>query len=262
MEKEQESDTFSELKKQTSDGKMSPGFIKKKAAEAAARYAELDGDKANALRLFKMRIIHEGREDEWYRRNRECRHANPDFANGKVDSIIRKEMGYEGPEKERQYHVAFMDQLGLTRIEREQKEKNRIRLANIPVREAEKADGLFAEARDTLPNDAPVDEQLAWVENHLAMTRYNRLADKAKPIRLTADDILRPSHGPAPCKAAVGLLQYFVHAPKAFYDKVLDRKVKIAVTQNVEENADRVVDDVSDIEEMLRSVQVEAEEAP
>jgi hypothetical protein len=151
------------------------------------------------------RIKREGRFEEWKQTvatvQTETGHA---FGQARWEAMRR--MGYVGPDEERAQHAKWLAG-----------EQAKTDHAATQVAQAQAAlvdcDESFEAALATLALRADRQVENDWIMGHSALTRRARSADKDEPVRLTADDILRPSHGPSPSRAAAIRLQLFVHDP-------------------------------------------------
>jgi hypothetical protein len=115
-------------------------------------------------------------------------------------------------------------------------------------------DVAFDDAVATLtPSVAPAKE-FDWASSHPAINRLDRLEDKTKNIRLTADDVLCPCNGPAPSQRAARLLQHWVNSPRKFWEQFLGQAKK-GVGESNPTGQETVEDDgIADVQAMVRDV--------
>jgi len=228
------------------------------ARAAAERYANEDVSKWTGTKLFMVRLEREGRKQEWYKRYREKAAENPDVTSTTIRCQVRKDMGFIGKKDELEHYAAFHESLGLTYKGKKNREKQKRHRAKKKEDLKKEVIKNFESAVESLPNEASADDILKWISNHPAMSRWNRTQDKMTVLKLSREDVLEPPHGAAPCKSAVSELQHWMYTPAKFFEKLLDKRVKQAAADvNVkeeEEKTERVVDDVSEIETMLKSV--------
>ena len=124
---------------------------------------------------------------------------------------------------------------------------------------------LFEAALEGLPVSSSAEEILSWIAGHPAMSRLARLGgvseeDGKYPVILGVEDIEAP-HGRAPCLIAVNQLQVYANSPGKFFQKMLERQTKVATGKGKAlDGGGLVMDDVGDIEKMLRSVASQLEE--
>ncbi len=95
-------------------------------------------------------------------------------------------------------------------------------------RREEYAKANYDKAIASLPDRASAAAEIDWIRNHEAMTRLDRIEDRTKATRIiiTADDITKAQHGPAPSRAAVNELQHWCNRPEDFYKMILTEKKK------------------------------------
>jgi hypothetical protein len=213
----------------------------------------------NIKELFKNRMKREGRWTEWL-----AVLADVKQEMGRLDQATHWEamrrMGYKSPyierKKWRKYEalhfkaIAFVEE---ERLKREMAEMKRLELETV---EQEQAKIDFETAFIGLPNVAPPNEEWDWIGAHPAMMRQDRAPDKLKSVNLTADDVLKAPHGPAPSKRAVNQLQHWCNAPREFY------KAMIGVHKKQQEGdsggaAGHGDEDLSVVEEMLNNLKKE-----
>jgi hypothetical protein len=168
--------------------------------------------------MFVERMKRDGRDKEWYAKVKEVRAATGKPFNAAAWQAM-KEMGYEGPEKEKALYREYQETLHLTS---EQKSLAKEREAINEERRIES----FEEAMKTLPDEAPPADEIRWQRTHPVMLRRSRDKNKIQDILLTADDILYPINGKAPSKAAVIELQYWVNHPTKFYEQLMGERKK------------------------------------
>ena len=176
--------------------------------------ASEDEKKQESIRsIFVKRMHREGRDKEWYEKIRE----NTPPGGGVFSQISYKVMalmGYEGPEKEREIHEAYLaaeaKKLKPTaQVKREEKEEKR-KISD------------FEEAVAGLPDKAPVQDEMDWIRQHPAMSRKSRMTDKTKDILVEAEDL-----GGCPSKSAAYMLQHWCNAPHEFYKQLLSEHKKM-----------------------------------
>lgn len=124
-------------------------------------------------------------------------------------------------------------------------------------RKAEAEQKKWAETLEQLPDSASPSSELNWIRSHSAMTRLERIPDRDKGTRiiLEAEDI-HPSHGPAPSKAAVTMLQHWANNPDEFHKHLLTEQRKAtkidsdgSIVDNVEESQE-----IKDIDALIASI--------
>lgn len=163
--------------------------------------------------MFGERMKREGRGDEWRSRVKQVMGEQGKTASA-AQNIVMREMGYEGPARERELwdeYVASLHKTG-TQVEAERKEA-----AQAPIRRMQS----FEAAMAALPPTAGPQEELDWVRAHPAMNRFYHRTDKTKDVILTADDIVN-----APSKSAAQALQHWVNHPSEFWKQLLGEQKK------------------------------------
>lgn len=110
---------------------------------------------------------------------------------------------------------------------------------------------------ESLPDAASPASELDWIRSHPAMLRLDRIKDRTKDTRviLEVDDIT-PSHGEAPSKAAVTMLQHWSNKPDEFHKNLLAEQRKAtkidpdgSIVDNVEESQE-----IKDIDALIASI--------
>ena len=113
------------------------------------------------------------------------------------------------------------------------------------------------EAVKTLPDKAPIQDEIDWIRSHPAMVRKARLKDAEENVLIDSNDILRPPHGRAPSKSAVYALQHWCNVPNKFFEMILSEHKKIT-EDSAQAKAAAKDTGIDEIESMLASVQIEA----
>lgn len=163
--------------------------------------------------MFVERMKRDGRGDEWHRRVKEVM-ASQGKTFHQACCVVMKEMGYEGPDKERELWQTFVESLHKTS---ERIEAERVESEQAPIRRML----TFEAAMMQLPPTASAQEELDWVRAHPAMNRFYHRTDKTKDVILTADDIVS-----APSKSAAQSLQHWVNHPSEFWKQLLGEQKK------------------------------------
>lgn len=177
-------------------------------------------------RLFKERMTREKRRDEWLNMLAKFRESPKEG-----ESFIRSAMlamGYGGAARERELAEEWENTKHLGNIARNIK-KQKDELIE------ERAAGNFADAIASLPDKAPIAEELDWIRAHPAMGRKLRQKDPNRLVRITKADVLYPGHGRAPSKAAVWNLQTWAQRPEKFAEMLLTETRKISSAQKDKE---------------------------
>jgi len=85
----------------------------------------------------------------------------------------------------------------------------------------------WLKAVNDLPDQASPSAELNWIRNHPAMSRMDRIEDRTKTTRIILDvSDITPTHGQAPSKAAVSMLQHWCNRPDEFYKNLLAEQKK------------------------------------
>jgi len=85
----------------------------------------------------------------------------------------------------------------------------------------------WLKAVNDLPDQASPSAELNWIRNHPAMSRLDRIEDRTKTTRIILDvSDITPTHGQAPSKAAVSMLQHWCNRPDEFYKNLLAEQKK------------------------------------
>lgn len=166
------------------------------------------GQRAETRRLFLDRLRSEGRIAEWNTEVMALEKENPKFPRSTVALMVQKKLGCLG----------YVEEKRLAQLAKEKAaEAAKVRIMDD-----------FEKAVAGLPDRAPQAVNLDWISAHPAMARKSRQSsrDNMNEILLTADDVLRAPHGPAPSKAAVYALQHWANHPADFFKAVLSEQKK------------------------------------
>ena len=94
-------------------------------------------------------------------------------------------------------------------------------------RKERKKQAKWANAVNVLPDSASPSAELNWIRNHPAMSRLDRIKDRTKTTRIILEvSDITPTHGTAPSKAAVSMLQHWCNRPDEFYKNLLAEQKK------------------------------------
>lgn len=196
--------------------------------------------------LFVERMKRSGREKEWYDRIREAQEKTGKTFNQVAGSVM-KDMGYEGPVKERGIHLEYMR----TRHKSSAKLETEAKVAEIA---AERLIEDFESAVASLPDTASAEVELNWIRGHPAMSRKHRTRDKTKDILVTVEDVVgTPRYARAPSKSAVNALQHWCNYPTEFH-KALVSEQKKQTEQSGPGGRASGGDDFSEVERLLMEV--------
>jgi hypothetical protein len=199
-------------------------------------------EKVSVRKLFGQRMEREGRYQEWVDRTKKLSlETNRGFSPCSWDAM--REMGYEGPVKERALHEAFLSIEGQTKVQVQvQKER-------AEINEERKIED-FEEAVRSLPDLCSASVELDWIRAHPAMSRKARMRNNLDPVLITVEDVLLAPHGKAPAKSAVYALQHWANHPIDFFKTIISEQKKKA-----EDGAGAALDpdeDLEGVERMLR----------
>lgn len=152
-------------------------------------------------RMFRERLAHEGRTDEWAEVVAEMeKELSRKLTAGDYWEVMKR-LGYQGSKEER----ALAEERGGVAPEPRKKL-------------------TFEEALQQLPLEADTSACMLWVENHPAMARLDRSKDPSKAVLLTAEDIKD-----APARSAAIALQHWVNRPGKFREQLLQEHKKRAI---------------------------------
>jgi hypothetical protein len=208
--------------------------------------------------MFSMRMKREGRYEEFQSalaeviKERSATGAVVDTRFATTEAMRR--MGYQGEAEEKKNHRAWERSQVKHGAEREEEiiRASQKRQADIAALDDEERQLRFETAVSTLPNAADPIREWEWMGAHPAMMRKDRARTDLKRIELTEDDVLRPPHGPAPSKRAVGQLQHWCNNPREFY------KAMIGVHKKQQEGTDGepldADEDLAEVERLLKEV--------
>ena len=161
--------------------------------------------KIDVRKLFRQRMIREGREAEYEAAIKAEQLAFPGMGYGNAMHRAMPKMGYEGPQKERAIAAAW---------EAQQR-----------AAEEEKVRHTFDEALSKLPPTADRLAELNWIRAHPAISRMVRSVD-GQTVIVTFADVMETSLGPAPSQAAARELQFWVNNTEKFYTSYLKTELK------------------------------------
>lgn len=188
----------------------------------------------------------EGRQKEFFATLKRIK-TETGKSHGTAIWAAMKELGYENADRERALEREYLDNLHKSAEQREQ-EKIAVEVAEVSRLRT------FEEAVASLPDKAPVSDEIDWIRAHPAMARKSRQRDKMADIVIEAEDILSAPHGQAPSKAAVFQLQHWANCPHEFYKQILGEHKKKSDGEAGGAKAGEVEDDLSEVDRMLRQV--------
>jgi hypothetical protein len=158
--------------------------------------------------------------------------------------MTMRKMGYQGPKLEKALAPGVSAKI---------KEKEAEVKVGADIAKLDEAigNGDYLKAYNSLPNAAQAEEEMTWISSHPLM---DIALITEEPPKITADDILNPSNGKAPSKAAVLGLRRWLRDPDAFYSELLKETRK--KTGQGELGAKGDVDpQVSEIHRMLKELE-------
>ena len=95
------------------------------------------------------------------------------------------------------------------------------------LRKEKRKQAKWVSAVNALPDQASPSAELNWIRNHPAMSRLDRIKDRTKTTRIILEvGDISPTHGTAPSKAAVSMLQHWCNRPDEFYKNLLAEQKK------------------------------------
>jgi hypothetical protein len=195
--------------------------------------------------LFVARMKHEGRHDEWKQTLVDVQaETGQGFGQARWEAMRR--MGYVGPDDERQKHASLITGQQIKQVTVQN---------GVPDGIGEVPGAItFEDALNELPTEADPRVEIAWIRNHPAMARKARSSDSAQPVIISAADILNPSHGGAPSRAAAIQLQNWAENPTEF-NKQFAGLVKKTDGGDTGKDLDIVVDDgLDEVRRLLKEV--------
>lgn len=201
--------------------------------------------KDSVQKLFIQRMKREGREQEWFTVLRRVQDVTGK-SYGQAIWPAMKELGYTDPKLERELHAKYLKNIHRTAAENEIREER----AEL-IKEQEVHD--FESAVRSLPDKAAIPVELDWIRAHPAMARKNRNKNDLDRVLVDVNDILYPSHGAAPSKAAVYQLQHWCNCPHEFYKQLLSEHRKATEGEAAKAAASKDVG-LEEIEQLLAEV--------
>lgn len=179
------------------------------------------------MRLFRERMEREGRGDAYKARWKELRGTGVNAS--ATGAAVRKEFGYQGPRAERELLEQAMNEIRISGVDA----KNSAATKKVKRKQREQT---FEEAFASFPQTAPIEIDMAWVQSHPAMFRFERQilgeSGKPDPVLIDVRDLF-DVNGPAPSKRAINILQNWVNrAPIFFKDILQDHKKHTSVASN------------------------------
>lgn len=185
--------------------------------------SELSADVVAGMRLrelFEDRLRHDGRFDYYLQAIKD------EVAKGvereRATKIVSDRFGRLAKSKEEQlYRQRLAEKVTLDNARKAES-----------LRELRRLEGMktdYDKALEGLPPVAPAGVELDWIRAHPAMSRLSRMEQNGEEepwVRLTAADILKPKHGPAPSMGAVHGLQHWVNRPAEFFKSMLAEQKK------------------------------------
>jgi len=209
--------------------------------------------------LWLSRLYREGKLAAYYDARAEIRRESKGAKFGDKRSIasshrsseLKKEFGWTGIKDEFERNRTFVS----TNVINHRKEI---------MAEAQRNKGrtALAKAFDELPDNVAYEQEVAWVRAHplifSALDRVMRDKEDYSPPKLTVRDLLGRSNGAAPSKGAATQLRFALADPIGWNRRFMDGGKKKAAEgssgKTGESDAEVVVDDLSDIRQMVASI--------
>ena len=179
------------------------------------------GMKTGTSKIFYARLARLGTLHLYKERYKELKQGPPPRTNVQTRWIAMKEFGYVDAATEWRIHEEYLSKVNKN-VEEEMAERKERQKAAKKLQSSEElferaVNGLAPTASETVDND--------WIRAHAAMARKARgQVDTEGTVLITADDVLKAPHGPAPSKAAVYALQHWANFPHKFYEKMRREK--------------------------------------
>lgn len=131
------------------------------------------------------------------------------------------------------------------------------KLARAEARKEELRNKEWNEKFEGLADSAAPSVELNWIRSHPAMLRLDRIKDRDRNTRVILEVAdITPTHGEAPSKAAVTMLQHWANKPDEFHKNLLAEQRKAtkidpdgSIVDNVEESQE-----IKDIDALIRSI--------
>lgn len=234
--------------------RMSTGEVTK--AGEARRKAEAQAppktlleqlSKKSSIQLFLDRLKREGKHAEYKARIRVLIEGG--LHSSKAAVKARVEYGYKGREE----RDILNREIATVRMTTVQEVISKGQRAHKARRKTKSFESLLTE----LPATGPIDADMAWVQSHPAMSRYERqvIADggSPQPVLVSNEDI-HEVNGTAPSRRAVLMLQNWVNRAPEFYKSIIGehRKHTTSGTGSNNGQEDAVKDDgLADLDRML-----------
>lgn len=207
--------------------------------------------KDTVRKLFVERMKRDGRGDEWHAVVKKLM-ADTGKQFGSVVWEAMRQMGYEGPDRERELHAEHLKNLDRSAQERRRLEE---RTEIIQERIVES----FDEAMRMLPDTASPADEIDWIRAHPAMARKSRITKGDDHVMISAEDILMPPHGRAPSKSAASALQHWANHPIEFFKLLLTEHKK--KTDGDGSGKMETEEDLDEVERLLKEVREGKDEA-
>jgi len=184
------------------------------------------GKRFSTFKLFRERMQRAGKYKEFHQAIKD--HADLTKKTYQASShFVMRKFGHTGAQDEYKAYWEWAAGHASNLIETVHQRATRVAQATFRekrkiVSEADKELAIQL-AIDSLPDEAPVEKERAWIRAHPAMVRLARSKDPTKTIIITIDDILNCKHGPAPSKAAYISLQYWSNHAGEFFKTDIKR---------------------------------------
>jgi hypothetical protein len=190
--------------------------------------------------LFRQRMQRDGRERELDKLIAKYREEGK--SRRQAIYAAMREMGYEGADKERAYEGRAIADAMMNRRRQKLRDGQKRHYRRMKNK-------ALDEVMDTLKPNAPPEQEMDWVLSHRKLFHASLQADDDDPVKLTADDIRN-----APSQAAVTMLATAIKNPDGWMEKKRDaNKAKTSAGSGGDDDNSDVVDDLSEVERMLKA---------
>ena len=201
------------------------------------------------IKLFGERMKREGRWTEFQNRIKAVK-AETGKQWGPAQWVAMREFGYVDAKAERKLYEEFLHA-----------EHHDIMAEEAAAEmEAEKSALLqreFDEVVATLPANADVAKELAWIESHPAMRRLSRNSDQTAIVLIDVEDLMAAPHGECPSQAAANALQHWANNVSEFHKYMMSEKKKKTEDEDKEVEAiqDKKIDEIHQILDSVQNAQ-------
>lgn len=118
-------------------------------------------------------------------------------------------------------------------------------------------EAAFNHAVAGLPPNAAVTDEICWIRRHPAMRRRYTQEDPEEYVKLTVEDVLSSTAGPAPSASAVNALAHWANHVAEFHKQLISEDKKKSSDGKGQDTLGEENEDLDEVAELLNSIELD-----